>query len=147
MITRYILHDLQEDHNLQLQFADSIRELAKKNSDAEVVNIIIDSHSGAEHDFYDNPDPDRLRRQKMELSLRRVLSEDQYMEAFMEHLSKELSMECLLSLIEFLQFREKAQDPQYHNTLKKSKLRTSIDQEFGQLHKNKQKLQTLSSKI
>lgn len=53
------------------------------------------------------------------------------MEAFMEHLSKELSMECLLSLIEFLQFREKAQDPQYHNTLKKSKLRTSIDQEFG----------------
>lgn len=78
MITRYILHDLQEDHNLQLQFADSIRELAKKNSDAEVVNIIIDSHSGAEHDFYDDPDPDRLRRQKMELSLRRVLSEDQY---------------------------------------------------------------------
>merc|ERR1719376_135523 len=102
VITRYIIHDLQDDHNLQLQFADSIRELAPSNRDPQVVTITIESDSGVEHDFFDPPDPDRLRREKMELSLRKVLSTDQYMEAFMEHLSKELSMECLLSLIEFL---------------------------------------------
>jgi len=134
VITRYIIHDLQNDPNLQLQYGESIRELAtSKDGDSDVVQIRIHSESSAAGpEFFDHPDPDSLRTNiKVELSLKRVLSKDDYMESFMQHLSQELSMECLLSLIEFLQFRAAAQVRDIHGNLKKNKLSVNIDQEFG----------------
>lgn len=40
-------------------------------------------------------------------------------------------MECLLSLIEFLQFRASAQNIDIHGNLKKNKMSLNIDEEFG----------------
>ena len=47
-----------------------------------------------------------LHMQSSQLSLKEILKEKKSFKLYMKHLIKEFSMECLISLIEFIQFRE-----------------------------------------
>ena len=93
VMSRYIISKLQKDEALRLEYGERLSIFNDSNSN-HLKNNITNS----------------INNNKQEISVFNILSNKEYIESFMAHLSREFSMEILLALIEFVQFRQNLLD-------------------------------------
>eukprot|EP01084_Bolivina_argentea_P223556 378231_1 len=108
IFTRWVFKQLQNDSALQAQYSDVLKQLSyhfisnnRQKPRMELMQMSspnVNTNTPNEN----KPRPSELMKQ---IPLMQILSRMEYLCSFMQHLSHEFSMECLLSLIEMIQFR------------------------------------------
>eukprot|EP00483_Globobulimina_turgida_P002879 UN02884 len=88
-MSRWVFKQLQNDTALQAQYGELLHKLSNIRSEIEL----------AQTRAIDQDD-------SKEITLQHILRRTEYLCSFMQHLSREFSAECLLSVIKFIAFRE-----------------------------------------
>eukprot|EP01084_Bolivina_argentea_P151138 263837_1 len=98
VMTRYIIKKLQNDPSLLQQYGESLKKLSYHHISKDQSK---DNQIEMQTDLALN-----TTDSGKEILVTHILGKQEYIESFMQHLSLEFSEECLLSLIEMIQFRD-----------------------------------------
>eukprot|EP01084_Bolivina_argentea_P258959 436779_1 len=123
VMSRWVFKQLKNDVTLQSQYGELLHKL----------NYIHTRNSVSTVELTDVNDEKTDNNQTKEITLQHILSKIEYICSFMEHLSREFSNECLLSMIEFIQYRNTIKSADHDNHTKNALIDARLNEELREI--------------